>query len=154
MTDLARTAPPPEARAILAAIGLDPQDPQAAATVLLCHRYGLDPVLGHVLLVGGRVYVTRDGLLAAAHASGDLDGIELVNPAQLVDGEWKARVAVYRRGWSRPVTWTGVCGQGEHRNPAAMAVTRAERGALRRAFPLGIPDDDDTPANVTVEVAR
>lgn len=124
-------------------LGLDPNDPRVRAAMVICDRYGLDPLLKHVVVIpNSGAYITRDGLLHIAHRSGLLDGIEIVGQPEVDQRhkEWTCRVAVHRKDWAHPVVMPG-------RYPAAarygpeMAITRAERAALKRAF--DITDDDD-----------
>lgn len=111
----------------------------------VCQRYGFDPLLNHVALINGRIYVMRDGLLHIAHRSGMLDGIE-VEAVRDEDGQWVATARVYRRDMSHPFTYSAL--QREHENPAspawqkaprAMTIKAAEVMALRRAFHISLP---------------
>jgi len=129
-------------------LGLDPARPESRLLVRLCNRYGLDPLLKHVQLIkvrGGTVepYITRDGLLDIAHRSGVLDGIS----AEASRGEhgWRASCTVWRKDWSHPVTYNAGCGFQEGKDdPEAMAIARAERRTLKRAFDVaGTGDEDD-----------
>lgn len=155
------TTPATPAVDVLAFLGLDPRDVKAQALVAICSRYGLDPLLGHVVLVDRKPYITRDGLLAVAHASGLLDGIELVgDPTLSADGsEWVARVRVYRRDWSHPTEYPGrYPARGRNAYGPEMAVKCAEAMALRRAFPvsgLAVLDEihDAAPVDVVVDDA-
>lgn len=115
--------------------------------LLICRQYGFDPILKHVVLINGSVYVTRDGLLHIAHASGQFDGIE-VSLTQLHGGEWAATATVYRKDMTRPIRYTVF--QGEHtpdkvdgksawgKYPRAMLAKCAEVAALRRAFDVSL----------------
>lgn len=139
--------------AILSHLKLNPRDPATQALLLVCERYGLDPLLRHMILVDGRPYITRDGLLDVAHRSGQLDGIEVLNEGDDAD-HWWAKVAVYRKDMSRPFVYRGRYPHngGNKRYGPEMAVKVAEVAALRRAFQVtGIatqeeswehPDDD------------
>lgn len=128
-------------------LGLDPRRAETRALVLLCERYRLDPLLGHAAIIktknGPRPYITRDGMLEVAHRSGDLDGIVV---DELREGEtgWAATVSVHRKSCSHPFTYSAGCGrhepQAEYGNGPELALARAERRALRRAF--AIPTDD------------
>lgn len=123
--------------AVLRTLGLDPADPKAQALVLVARTYGLDPVLRHLVLVDGKPYVTRDGLLHVAHRSGELDGIEVLEQGD-TDSHWTARVAVYRKDMSRPFVYAGrypKAGSNKRYGPE-MALKVAEVMALRRAFPV------------------
>lgn len=133
-------------------LGLDPRRPETRALVLLCERYRLDPLLGHAAIIktknGPRPYITRDGMLEVAHRSGELNGIVV---DELREGEtgWAARVSVFRKDCEHPFTYAAGCGrdepQAERGHGAEMALARAERRALRRAFAIPTderPDDD------------
>lgn len=126
--------------AVLKTLGLNPRDPDVQALLLICNRYELDPVLKHMLLIKGQTYVTHKGLWHIGHRSNLLDGHEIVEEGE-TDKEWWAKVAIYRKDWSRPVTMKG-------RYPKAgtnkqygqeMAVTRAECLVLRRLFDVAVP---------------
>jgi hypothetical protein len=125
---------------VLQIVGLDPRDPKAHAVVAVAARYNLDPVLGHVQILGNSrmPYVTRDGFLHIAHRSGQLDGIEVVDGPRRDGSEWVATVAVWRKDMSRPFTYPGRAELGRENGPE-MALARAERRALRRAFAVTLP---------------
>jgi hypothetical protein len=132
--------------AILKAIGLDrvPAE-QREIALAIADRYGLDLMLKHLVLVDGRPYITRDGLLHVAHRSGALDGIEVTDP-ELVDLEgvgkfWRARCSVYRKDMGRPFVYAGryPAKGGNQRFAPEMAVKVAEVMALRRAFDVSAP---------------
>ena len=121
--------------AVLQALNLNPRDPKVQALVLVCQQYGLDPVLKHAVLISGNLYVTRDGLLAVAQRSGDLDGIVVEDEGE-TSAEWWAKVSVYRRSMSHPFTYRGRYPKSGHQKKYGpeMAVKCAEVMALRRAF--------------------
>lgn len=125
--------------AVLKHLGIDARNPAAQALILTCERYGLDPILKHAVLIQGRLYVTRDGLLHVAHASKQLDGIEVLE--QGADNtHFIAKVAVYRKDMSKPFAYVGrypKAGSNKNYGPE-MAVKCAEVMALRRAFDVGI----------------
>lgn len=123
-------------------IGLRDRDPLAPLVILLAERYDLDPALGHIEVIepkkGNRkVYITRDGYLDIAHRSGQLDGIVLEDVSRGESG-WRATVSVWRRDMRYPFTYSAGCGDEEVQatagNGEEMAIARAERRALRRAF--------------------
>jgi hypothetical protein len=132
--------------ALLKAIGLDRVPPEQREIALaIATRYELDLLMKHLVLVDGRPYVTRDGLLHVAHRSGMLDGIEVTDP-ELVDmpgvGQfWRARASVYRKDMSRPFVYQGryAARGGNQRFAPEMAVKVAEVMALRRAFDVSAP---------------
>lgn len=131
---------------ILAAMGVNPNDPLFQAMLLICAKYGLDPLLGHVEVLprSKKPYITRDGFLHIAHSSGQLDGIVVDSEGESTDkAQWQATVSVWRKDMSRPFTFIG-------RYPKAgsnkqygreMAVKTAERSALKRAFNVSEPAD-------------
>jgi hypothetical protein len=122
---------------ILAELGLRANDPKAALAVALCQRYNLDPVLKHVLVIKGNVYVTRDGLLYVAHKSGQLDGMEVLDMGE-TQSHYTARVAVYRKDMTRPFVYPGRYPKGGSNKDFGpeMAVKVSEVMGLRRAFSI------------------
>ncbi|MDN4173956.1 recombinase RecT [Nocardioides sp. SOB77] len=128
-------------------LGLNPNNPADQAMVAVCRRYDLDPVLKHVIVIPkGGVYVTRDGLLHIAHRSGQLDGIVVEQDPVVVDGEWVAKVSVYRKDMGHPFTYPGrySVNGGNKQYAQEMALKAAEAHALRRAFAVtGIPAYDE-----------
>lgn len=127
--------------AVLKAIGLDRVPPEQREVALaISKRYELDLLLKHLVLVDGKPYITRDGLLHVAHRSGQLDGIEVSDP-ELDDGYWRARCSVYRKDMSRPFTYQGryPAKGGNQKFAPEMAVKVAEVMSLRRAFDVSAP---------------
>ncbi|MCL2582950.1 MAG: hypothetical protein FWE35_10880 [Streptosporangiales bacterium] len=150
---------PPDQVTILKTIGLNPADPRAHAVVAVAERYGLDPVLGHLLILpkSNRPYITRDGYNHIAHGSGQLDGIEVVDGPRrdTAEREWVCQVAVYRKDMSRPFIFPGRAELGLDNGPE-MALARAERRALKRAFAVTLPsaftdDENDTRPPLTAQ---
>jgi hypothetical protein len=125
-------------------LNLDPTSPIVHALVLLCNRYGLDPILGHALIFKDHPYITRDGMLEIAHRSGQLDGI-VVEEQRESDNGYSATVSVYRKDMGWPFTYKGGCGAEEPNakqgHGPEMALARAERRALRRAFNIPVYGD-------------
>ena len=123
--------------AVLRTLKLDPNQPESQALLLVCERYGLDPLLKHLVLIQGRPYVTRDGYLAVAHRSGLFDGMEVLEQGE-TDSHFVAKVSVYRKDMSRPFTYVGryakSSGDMAKKFGPEMAVKVAEVQALRRAF--------------------
>lgn len=145
-------APVVVGRRVLAALGLDPDKIEAQALVLLCNRYQLDPLLGHVRIIqtqqGPRPYITRDGMLEVAHRSGQLDGIVVEEQRRNSEGNgWTAYVSVWRRDMSHPFTYGAQCKDHETQakagNGPEMALARAERRALKRAFSIPTAEGAD-----------
>lgn len=147
--------------AILQAVGIDASNPVHQAALLACEKYDLDPIRKEVIVIPrSGPYVTRDGYLRVAHRSGQLDGIVIEAEGE-TPTHWTSRVAVYRKDMRYPFTYIG-------RYPKAgtnkqygqeMAITRGERTALSRAFPVeglaaGGEDYDRTPTDTTATVAE
>lgn len=138
---------------VLQYLGLNPADPRSRAVVAVAQHYDLDPLLKHVIVIPkGGVYITRDGYLHVAHASGQLDGIVVEQePTLSEDGrEWIARVSVYRKDMRHPFTYPGryPVNGGNRDYAQEMALKAAEAHALRRAFNVeGLPAlDEQRPA--------
>ena len=143
--------------AIAKYIGLDPRDERSHAVVAVCERYGLDPVLKHIIVLPkGGAYITRDGYLHIAHKSGQLDGIVLEEQGT-ENGEHYAVVAVYRKDMSHPFRFRGrypLSGHNKQYGPE-MAVKNAEVQALRRAFDVaGLPAVDEQHPQQGANLAR
>ena len=143
----ATTQPTDEKRqlALLRAIGLDRAAPEQREIALhIANRYDLDLLLKHLVLIEGRPYITRDGLLHIAHRSGVLDGIETTVP-EVVNDEWRVSCSVYRKDMSRPFTYAGryPTKGGNQKFAPEMATKVAESMALRRAFDVAAPTQDE-----------
>tara|TARA_R110000824_G_scaffold155348_2_gene328068 strand:- start:2055 stop:2870 length:816 start_codon:yes stop_codon:yes gene_type:complete len=129
---------------VLRYLGLDPNDVATEALVQICNRYGLDPLLKHVVLIGDKgrknTYITRDGLLFVAHQSRQLDGIAVLEEGS-DSSEWWAVVEVYRKDMSHPFRYRGRYSKSSMNKKYGpeMAVKCAEVMALRRAFNVALP---------------
>ncbi len=131
----------PRELALLKAVGLDRLAPEQRALALnIAQRYDLDLLLKHLVMIEGRPYITRDGLLHVAHRSGQLDGIETTDPV-IVDEFWRSTCSVYRKDMSRPFTYTGryPTKGGNQKFAPEMATKVGEVMALRRAFDVAAP---------------
>lgn len=127
--------------ALLKAIGLDRLAPEQRELALnIANRYELDLLLKHLVMIDGRPYITRDGLLHVAHRSGQLNGIETTEPT-IIDGFWRSSCSVYRKDMDRPFTYGGryPTTGGNQKFAPEMAVKVAEVQALRRAFDVSAP---------------
>lgn len=141
LTEEERQARLPE----LKALGFNPKDARHRAAIKVADRYGLDPLLREVVLIQGQPYFTRDAYLAIAHASGLFGGIEITAEWETED-EWEARCVVWRKDIPHAFSYTGrYSKKGANKaNGREMAVARAERNALRRAFYIsGVSNQDD-----------
>ena len=54
MSETALAIPPEQQEEILRYLGLNPDDMATKALVQICNRYGFDPLLKHVVLIGGK----------------------------------------------------------------------------------------------------
>lgn len=146
----------PRQIALLKAVGFDKLSKEQRDLALnIASRYELDPLLKHLVMIEGRPYITRDGLLHVAHRSGHLDGMETSEPA-IVEGFWRASCSVYRNDMSRPFTYTGryPTSGGNAKFAPEMAVKVAEVMALRRAFDVAAPTAEERWDIPEVEVSR
>lgn len=130
-------------KALLQALGFDRLSPgQRELALAVANRYSLDPMLKHFVMIEGRLYITRDGLLHVAHSSGVFDGIEATRPTKSEDGKhWESEATVYRKDMGRPFRYSGrypVAGRNAQYGPE-MAVKVAEVTTLRRAFDVAAP---------------
>lgn len=131
---------------LLKAIGINANDPVHQAALMACAKYDLDPLRKEVIVIPrGGPYVTRDGYLRVAHRSGQFDGMVTENVGE-TPTHWTARVAVYRKDMKHPFAYDGrysKAGTNKQYGPE-MAIVRAERTALSRAFPVeGLSGGDD-----------
>jgi len=127
--------------ALLKAIGFDRVSPEERELGLnIANRYELDLLLKHLVIIDGRAYITRDGLLHVAHRSGVFDGIE-VTPPVLEGGFWRSTATVWRKDMTRGFTYPGRYPEAGRNKAYApeMAVKVAEVAALRRAFDVSAP---------------
>lgn len=127
--------------ALIKAVGLDRVPAEQRTLALhIAERYELDLMLKHLVMVDGRPYITRDGLLHVAHRSGVFDGIEVSKPV-LGETHWEASATVYRKDMSRGFTYWGRYPKsgGNQRYAPEMATKTAECMALRRAFDVSAP---------------
>lgn len=150
--------------ALLRALGFDRlNEGQRELALAICQQYDLDPMLRHVVMVDGKPYITRDGLLHVAHKSGDFDGIEVDQPVLDPDGRyWRTNCRVYRKSFSRPFAYPGryPATGGNVKYNEEMAIKVSEVMTLRRAFDVAAPvleerwdgdfeDAPETPAPTT-----
>ena len=93
----------PEQRQILRSmVDRNASDAQVEMLILVANRYDLDPILGHVVLISGKVFVTHKGLMHKAHTSGQLDGIETVYGSEDGGGGDWCECRVWRKDMTRP----------------------------------------------------
>jgi len=130
-------------QALLSAVGFDKLSPaQRELALAIARAYGLDPMLRHLVIVEGKPYITRDGLLHVAHKSGVFDGIEVDQPELDADGKyWRTWATVYRKDMSRAFRYPGryPATGGNARYNEEMCIKGAEVMTLRRAFDVAAP---------------
>ncbi len=110
------------------------------AIMMVAQSSGFNPVLGHLIPVDGKPYVTHKGLWNLAHRSGMLDGIEVLAQEEN-ETHHLAKVAIWRKDMRLPFTFWGryaKSGRNKQYGPE-MALVRAECMALRRAFDVSLP---------------
>ncbi|HEY8601786.1 MAG TPA: recombinase RecT [Thermomicrobiales bacterium] len=145
-TQLQTMADPRERDRLLRNLILPKATPEQFSLVLaICQRYGFDPLLRHVLIVGGNLYVTRDGLRHMAWQSGQFDGYDPPEERKGDDGKWIVTVKVYRKGIARPFVATAYQSEAENSqspvwrsHPRLMTGKVAEVIALRMAFGVSL----------------
>jgi hypothetical protein len=148
-------------------LGLSPGQPAAQALILVCQRYDLDPLLQHIEILDGKVYVKYAGYLHIANSSSHYQGAECVREWDDETYYW-ATVRVHRddrmfyaerTGKSRKIKPKRGGGTYVDDEADAKAFAQAHRRALRLAFNVDHPepaeDHGETPApGPVVEVAR
>jgi hypothetical protein len=137
--------------ALLRAIGLDKCAPEQRELALaIADRYDLDMMLRHIVMVEGKPFITRDGLLHIAHRSGVFDGIAVTTPEK-VDRYWRCTATVWRKDMTRPFIYPGRYPAGA-KNDEEMGIKVAESMALRRGFDVSAPTLDERWASDDGEV--
>jgi hypothetical protein len=137
--------------ALLKAIGLDKAAPEMRELALaIADRYGLDPMLRHLVLIDGKPFITRDGLLWIAHRSGQFDGVKVTRPVK-EDRYWRADATVWRKDMTHPIEFSGRFPVGA-KNDEEMCIKVAESMAYRRAFNVAAPTVDERWANDDAEI--
>ena len=147
--------------------GVFPKEMSAQQALVMARMslgYGLDPFGGELILYQGNPYLTIKGALRKAGDHPMFDGIEC-RPATKAEREafkcgesdhlWVA--AVWRKDWKFPVVGYGRSGPGDSNPvsktwPQEMAQKRAKHRALRDAFSLPLPGEEEASyERVTVE---
>lgn len=134
-------------------------DAQRAALEHIARELGLSTPMGHLIYLGGQVYITAKGHVALAHKQGVL--FQGFDEEALPKSEWEqwgvandAEAAwicrVHRAGIERPFVEVGWAGGKREANqpvarqfPAEMARKRARCRALDLAFPAPIPSYEE-----------
>lgn len=133
--------------AILKTLNLNPTDPKTQALMMVCNKYGLDPLLKHAIIIPNQgMYITRDGLMHVAHASLRFDGMEVESLAE-TSTHFVARASVWRKDMARPFTFDGRFPKskpmGRDYGPE-MAQKVAICRALRHAFDVSLCSREET----------
>ena len=120
---------------------------QVEMLILVGNRYNLDPLLSHLVLITGKVFVTHKGLMHTAHASKQLDGMKTTYGRDEM-GDW-CECTIFRKDMTHP--WTERIYIAEYKNnnpvwkqfPRAMAAKTAESFTLRRAFDVALTSQEE-----------
>lgn len=120
---------------------------QRETLALVCQRYGLDPFMGHMVLIQGKCFVTHKGLMHKAHASAQFDGMDTIYGKDEL-GEF-CECTIYRKDMTRP--FRGRIYINEYKGtgnvwakyPRAMAAKTAESFVLRRAFDVALTSQEE-----------
>lgn len=120
---------------------------QVEMLIVIGNRYDLDPLMGHVVLINGKCFVTHKGLMHKAHTSGAFDGIRH-SYGHDEQGDY-CECSVFRKDMSHP--FEGRIYLDEYRAagpvwkqyPRAMAAKTAESFVLRRAFDVSLTSQEE-----------
>jgi len=135
---------------------------QVEMLIVVGNRYDLDPLMGHVVLINGKCFVTHKGLMHKAHTSGVFDGIRH-GFGRDEQGDY-CECYVFRKDMSHP--FEGRIYLDEYRSagpvwkqyPRAMAAKTAESFVLRRAFDVSLTSQEemgvDREGDATAEAPR
>ncbi len=140
-----------------------PQDRTALAALAV--MYGLDPVMGELILYENKPYITTAGHLRKTAENPRYEGLSHrpLNKQEREDYGIAApvacRVEVYKRGMRVPAVGIGTADPGaplrgnplEKREPYRQALSRATRQALRMYFPHGLPLENAESAGLYVD---
>jgi len=149
---------PEKIRGWLASTGgkIPPEAQQQIAETIqaLFAEYGLRPDLGHIVILGDRPYITREGLLYYARKSGQLAGIEV----EIVEKNKdfclvKATVLTKDGGKFEAFGDASTSNTNRMVSPhlIRMAETRAINRALREAFPIGLCSYEELQEEVALQ---
>lgn len=153
--------PAERTRAVWAASGTGTSQEANRALAMIGDHYDLDPALGEIVLLGGKVYITAEGYQRIADSHPQYDGMELRPMAEderkamkVGDDEQAFVCFVHRKDRSFPSVGYGIASA---RNIAMgsmkvfereLAQKRAMHRALRGAFRAGYADYDEAMGQV------
>lgn len=147
------------------------QNQDAELLAKITHAYGLDPFMGHIEVLGNKLYVTVGGLIHHAQSSGKLDGIEtslivgqerkeIIESLSMPDDTVIYYARVYRQDQSHPYTAYGFASDSDvnlsgkkRKDIQAMAENRSMGRALRKAFSVAFTAYDELDPD-QVEIVR
>jgi hypothetical protein len=146
-----------ETGVIWASAGADVKSPEVRkALALIGERYELDPALGEVMILGGKVYITVEGYLRIADQQPMYDGYKMWPMSdderkayRVADDEFAYIAEVYRKDRRFPGVGYGVASDATvsmapmRLHKREVAEGRALRRALKVAFRASIPNYDD-----------
>lgn len=120
---------------------------QIAIALSMCAKYGLDPLAKEVEIIdtqaGPRPYITLDGRLKLAAQHPDYAGVGFANE-RTEGNDVLVDVFLYRKSWPTPTLPSAV---GRYKKTDVYAIEKARargvRTAIRYAFGLHIPDEDE-----------
>lgn len=120
---------------------------QIEMLIVIGNRYDLDPLMGHVVLIQGKCFVTHKGLVHKAHTSGQFDGMETAFGRDDI-GEY-AETHVWRKDMSRPFVGRIYIDEYANSNPVwkscrhGMAAKTSESFTLRRAMDVSLTSQEE-----------
>ena len=125
--------------------------------------FGLNPLIGELMLYQGQIYITAPGRVRIADNHPAYDGYEHapvlgdeLKAMRAHEGEVIWKCTVYRRDRTHPTVAYGRAGGPKERNsvaqadPVTMAQKRAIHRALRAAFPVPIPGVEDAATTMQI----
>lgn len=122
-------------------------DAQIETLIVVGNRYDLDPLMGHVVLISGKCFVTHEGLIHKAHTSGQFDGMETIFGKDEI-GEY-SETKVWRKDMTRPFVGRIYLAEYANNNPVwkscrhGMAAKTSESFVMRRAMDVSLTSQEE-----------